>query len=214
MNIEKTMGNYLVPDKSKIEKEKFIKKFRREVGAQLYPEEMEQFVSNLYDMDDDTYDIWRDYLVKREYKYVLRGIKYILPFTEQGNTQHYEKGCIIVEMGVRENKYINNAIKNIRLYLSNDNNINNIKLEKAKVENGTSEYLKLAQDAFEELYGDFKTPEIKEYYELLYSSIPSDMLRKIDKILDKCDTKEEEHKEYKFNSIAKEERIRRNKHRH
>ena len=175
---------------------------------------MEQFVSNLYDMDDETYQIWRNYLAKRDYKHVLRGIKYILPFTEQGNTQHYEKGCIIIEMGVRENKYINNAIKNIRLYLFNENNINNIKLEKAKVENGTSEYLKLAQDAFEELYGDFKTPEIKEYYEILYSSIPSDMLRKIDKILGKGDTKEEEHKEYKFNSIAKEERVRRNKHRH
>ena len=191
---DKKLTSYIMDNKQKKQatKEEYIDYFKGKIKAynQKYVKEMDEFASILYDMNEYYYNEFMLFLSKQNYKYLLRGIDYIVSILKE--TQDYEKAAIIVEMGVDRDISVSSSYTNLRFDMEKNNiDIKNLILEKAAIKTNQSKYLKFGMNKFSSKYEDFNNKEIKAYYNKLYNSIPDGLIKRIDNELGLFDAQNE-----------------------
>jgi len=179
INAERKMASFLPKERENLTKEEYIRYFKRETESskQVYTDKIEKFASILYDMDENDYSEFKSYLNTKNYRHILRGIDYILPLLE--NPHNYEKAAIIIEMNRDRDSIIQNVYSELKSVLQKENipvSISNLEVEIEAIENNNSSCLTVARNRFANIYDDFTTKEISEYYQKLYDSLPDGLI--------------------------------------
>ena len=198
VNLKKCVGFYFPKDKNNLTKEDYLKKIKLSVGKQTYNQDIEKVFLNIYDLKEEYYNDWIEYLKKVSYNQLYNYAPYILPQLEKPKYSEKFKALIIIEMEIFKGKCIYLATKDIRDYINDSSKLGLLVVEKENIKNGNSICVKKAQDLFENAFSDFESPAITTNYKRIYDSIPNEMYEYIDRILGYKAFRDDRNKEFAF----------------